>query len=64
MAKEKKQILSLSEVCEEYGLKRSWIYFLVRKKRIPHYKPNGGRTLFFKRDEVESFLLSTKIEAQ
>lgn len=61
---EKKQILSLSEVCEEYGLKRSWIYSLIRKKRITHYKPNGGRTLFFKRDEVESFLLSVKIEAQ
>lgn len=64
MAKQTKQILSLSEVCEEYGLKKSWIYNLILHKRIPYYKPNGGRKLFFKRDEVESFLLNTKVEAE
>ena len=57
-----KTIISSAEAAELTGYKKSYLYKLVHQKKIPHYKPMGGR-VFFKREELESFLLRGRQEA-
>jgi len=47
--------LSVIEAAEFTGLSRNYIYKLVHLKKIPFYKPMGGR-VFFKQEELESFI--------
>jgi excisionase family DNA binding protein len=47
--------LGVSEAAEVLGLSRAYIYKLVCLKKIPCYKPLGGR-LFFRREELEEFI--------
>ena len=51
--------LNVEEVAELTGLSRNYIYKLVHLRRIPHYKPLGGR-LFFKREELERFIFRNR----
>ena len=51
----KKAALSADEAAAFLGLTRAYIYKLVYLKKIPYYKPMGGR-LFFKQEELEAFL--------
>jgi hypothetical protein len=41
-----------------------YLYELVRKKQIPHYKGQGGRgRIFFKQSELEEFIFRKRISA-
>jgi excisionase family DNA binding protein len=44
------------------GLSRAYIYKLIHLKKIPCYKPNGGR-VFFKKEELETFIFRGKQSA-
>jgi excisionase family DNA binding protein len=47
--------LGIAEAAKFTGLKPSYLYKLIYLKRIPHYKPTGGR-VYFKREELEQFI--------
>ena len=47
--------LSVKEAAVFTGLTRNYLYKLVHQKKIPYYKPMGGR-IFFKQDELEGFI--------
>jgi excisionase family DNA binding protein len=47
--------LNIAEAAEFTGLKPSYLYKLIHLKRIPHYKPTGGR-VFFRQEELEQFI--------
>ncbi|MBM7074387.1 helix-turn-helix domain-containing protein [Shewanella sp. 202IG2-18] len=48
--------------CSDYtGLTKNYIYKLTHLKLIPHFKPNGKK-LFFKRQDIDDWLLSNKVE--
>ena len=51
--------LSIDEAAAFTGLKKNYIYKLVCQKRIPYYKPLGGR-VFFKQDELENFIFRNR----
>ncbi|MCC8199658.1 MAG: helix-turn-helix domain-containing protein [Tannerellaceae bacterium] len=55
-----KEILTVDEVAKMTGLSKSYLYVLTHSKRIPHYKPNGGR-VYFERGEVIAWLLTNRI---
>lgn len=55
-----KEILRVDDVAELTGSTRNGIYKLVFNRRIPYYKPTGGR-LYFKRSEVEAWLLGNRV---
>lgn len=55
-----KNVLTLDEVVIITGLKKGYIYRLTSEQRIPHYKP-GGRNLYFKKDEIEDWLLRNRV---
>ena len=54
-----KQILTVEDLINYTGFSRSYIYKLVHKNILPYYKPNG-KTLFFQKKEIDSFLLQNK----
>jgi excisionase family DNA binding protein len=47
--------LSVNEAAAFTGLSKNYLYKLIHQKKIPHYKPNGGR-VFFKQEELEGFI--------
>ena len=54
-----KQVLNLEETAEFTGFKPNYLYHLTSRKKIPHYKPGGGKRakLFFRKDELEAWLM-------
>lgn len=55
-----KQILNVDDLASYTGLSKSYIYRLCSKREIPHYKLKG-RSVFFKRCEIDKFLLSSPV---
>jgi excisionase family DNA binding protein len=47
--------LGIAEASRFTGLKPSYLYKLIHLKRIPYYKPTGGR-VYFKQSELEAFI--------
>ena len=58
-----KEILNLEETSEFTGLSRAYIYKLSSLGQIPKYKPRNGQ-LYFKRTEIEAWLLRNKTSSQ
>ena len=58
-AQEAKNILTLEEVAEYTNLSKSYVYKLTSKGDIPYYKPNG-KQLYFKRTEIDEWLLTNR----
>lgn len=54
-----KNVLTVQELVEYTGFKQSYVYKLVHKNEIPYSKPSGGR-LFFSRESIDEWLLSSK----
>lgn len=55
-----KEVLTLEEVAQYTGLKKSYLYKLTAAKAIPHYKPNG-KNCFFRRTELEEWLTTNPV---
>ena len=53
------KVLSVNEAAAFTGLTKNYIYKLVHLKKIPCYKPLGGR-IFFKPAELENFLFRNR----
>lgn len=58
-AQEAKNILTLEEVAEYTHLSKNYVYKLTSKGDIPYYKPNG-KQLYFKRTEIDEWLLTNR----
>lgn len=54
-----KTILTLEEVAKYTNYSKSYIYKLTSRREIPCYKPNG-KQLYFKKTEIEEWLLSNR----
>lgn len=58
-----KEVLNFHEACQFLELSQSHMYKLTSAGSIPHYKPNGKK-LYFKRSELENWLLRNRSLAQ
>ena len=58
-----KDVFNLEELSIYTGFSKSYIYKLTSKGKIPYFKPNG-KTVFFERKEIESWLLTNKQEVK
>ena len=54
-----KAVLTITEAVAFTGLSKSYIYKLIHLRKIPCYKPLGGR-VFFKQIELEEFLFKNR----
>jgi len=63
LTKTTKPILTVDDLINYSGYSRSYIYKLVHRNAIPFYKP-GGKNLFFKREEINEWLLQNKSKSE
>ena len=56
----RKEILTLEEAALYLGQSKSSIYKLTSKRKIPFYSP-GGKKIYFKRTELDTWVYSSKI---
>ncbi|GHU72452.1 hypothetical protein FACS189450_10270 [Spirochaetia bacterium] len=47
--------LNIDDAVQFTGFKKSYLYKLIHLGKVPCYKPTGGK-VFFKQDELESFI--------
>lgn len=59
---QKKEFMNVREAAEFVGLSVHGIYSLTSQKRIPHYKPGGGRRVMFKRSELEQWIENFQVK--
>lgn len=57
-----KPILTVANLTAYTGYSKDTIHRLTSKRLIPHYKREGR--LFFKRDEIDRWLLADKVKTQ
>lgn len=62
LAYTKKPVLTTSEVAAYLGFKKSYLYKLMSEGSLPYYK-SYGRSAFFKREEVEAWAFSRRIDS-
>lgn len=62
MSKSNEEILSLKEAAEFLKLSESCMYKKTSSKQIPHYVP-GGKKIYFKKSELENWILSHKVDS-
>lgn len=58
-----KTVLNLDDCSAYTGLAKSYLYKLTSMCKIPHYKPHGKR-IFFKRTELDEWLLRNPARTQ
>ena len=58
-----KEVMSTEEVAKYMGVSKSTIYKLTMTRQIPYYKPTG-RMCYFKRSELEAWLLSNRVSTE
>jgi excisionase family DNA binding protein len=54
-----KEILTLDETADYLSLSKSALYKMTSKREIPFYNP-GGKKIYFKKIEVDDWVLSAK----
>lgn len=54
-----KEVLDVNDLAALTGLSQARIHRLTSQRLIPYYKPNGGK-LFFKKSEVNAWLLRNR----
>lgn len=59
-----KNVLTVNELALLSGLTKGYIYNLVHHKKIPHYKSEGGKLVYFKKSEVEKWLCAKYVPTQ
>lgn len=55
-----KDMLTIDEGAKFTGFSKGYLYKLARTKKIPHYKPMGGK-IFFRESELLVFLSRNRI---
>ena len=59
-----KDALTVDEVAEYTGLKKSYIYKLVHLRQIPYYKNAGGGKTYFHKQEIKAWMLHQRMSTQ
>ena len=55
-----KQIMTADEASKYMGFSKTYVYKLTSQRVLPHYKPLG-KTLFFKRSEIDAWILESRV---
>ena len=53
-----KNVLNMNDLLLLTGFSKGYVYQLVCAKKIPFYKGDGGKYLYFKKQEIENWLLA------
>ncbi|MCA6440870.1 MAG: helix-turn-helix domain-containing protein [Chitinophagaceae bacterium] len=56
----KREILPLADAVGYLKIKKSSLYKLTSSKKIPFYRPEGSKLIYFKRAELDAWMLKTR----
>ena len=56
-----KTALNVEDVAAYTGHQTSYIYKLVSERKIPHYKREGGKFVYFKKTDIDEWMLSHRV---
>lgn len=59
-----KEVLDINEAALMMGLSKQTIYSMCRDRILPHYKSKGGKKSYFRKSELESWMLDTKVTTE
>jgi len=57
-----KKALNLDDASALTGLSKSCLYKKTHKNEIPYYKSNGGKYLYFDRNELNEWMLNVRFK--
>lgn len=58
-----KNVFTLDDFCAYTGYSKSWAYKLTCGRKLPYFQPEG-KAIFFRREDVEAFLLRNPIKSK
>jgi len=58
-----KDVLTMQDVAKLTGLSMAYLYNMTSKRKIPHYKC-GGKITYFKKSEINDWLLKYRVNTQ
>lgn len=58
-----KAVYNTSEASEYMGIKKNFLYELVRERRINHFRSKGGKLIYFKRKDLDDWMLYNSVPA-
>lgn len=56
-----KDALTVDDVVYLTGLSKGYLYKLCQANKIPYYKSSGGKYIYFKKEEVNEWMLDSKV---
>lgn len=59
-----KTVLNLDDVVLLTGLSKSTLYKKTANRELPYYRANGGKQIFFKKEELEDWLTKDRVSSQ
>lgn len=60
MEKTEKKYVKVTEAMEYLGMSRVNLYKLVRARKIPYYRPNGGY-IYFALEELDAWISTNRV---
>lgn len=54
-------VMNLDDAAKYLNVSKSYIYKLTSRRDIPHYKSKGGKLLYFKREELETWMTAKRV---
>ncbi|MBC5840430.1 helix-turn-helix domain-containing protein [Flavobacterium sp. F-380] len=57
-----KEILSLEEAAQYLQLSKSCLYKMTSRKEVNYYVP-GGKRIYFRRSELETWILNSRVSS-
>ena len=59
-----KTVYNTAEAAEFLGIKRGFLYELVRNRKLTHFRSKGGKLIYFKRKDLEAWMTYNSVPAQ
>lgn len=58
-----KAVYNTAEASEYMGIKKTFLYELVRAHKINHFRSKGGKLLYFKHKDLDDWMLYNSVPA-
>lgn len=60
-SKPQKEVLTTTEVSEYLGISKSAVYKLTMQRKVPFYRSQGGKLIYFDRQEIINWMKCNRV---
>ena len=57
-------LMRVEDAAQFLGVKTSYVYRMIRDRKIPHYKSRGGKLIYFRKEDLEAWMMGCFVEPQ